>query len=483
MPTLPVSIEAIEELALRVRAAHVALARASLDGAPEPVMAIPDASSLAYSVARSADRALGVLVAEAVALDALREPTRTYLRAWEPIVLTGEAPVALRSLPSVLALETNEHRRSALATAANAKAMEHQQRAREVVEALRGLAPALGVEQAGDLHDALGLGTATEVIQASEAVLAATEDCYRELDRWIRPRVTLPRGGQLPWWERFRTLAAPRASALIPLGDRRGIASRWIARVGLAEALARVRDDTHPPAIGGAGVRAWLERPGEKAVIAGTPSIHALGAVDLTGAVAEALALVIPSEERLACRLGVDRVHHAVAETLGRRLFLEPVFVVREASVDRGQREAVLLECLYAELLATRVHAALARFAVDVLARAGDLPVRWREYLFRATGSAPEPVWAVHCAARIYELRPGPRTIASVVEPWVRERLREQHDEDWFRNPRAGEMLQQAMDGMRSQGTVNWITSQGQKAIDPTALAKRVAETMREALR
>jgi len=136
--------------------------------------------------------------------------------------------------------------------------------------------------------------------------------------------------------------------------------------------------------------------PGEQIVVAGTPSVGALGAVDLSGAVAEALALAMPHEARFAERLGRDRLGSVTLEMLGRRLFVSPDFLVHEASIDRGVLEPILLEVLYADVFAAREAAALGRFSVDVLSRVGDLPARLREYLHRAVSSAPAPAWAVH---------------------------------------------------------------------------------------
>jgi hypothetical protein len=486
---LPVSLEAIEDLAVRVRAAHVALYRAALEGAPLPPVALPDASRLprAYALARATDPALGVLVAEAVALDALRIPSRAWEAAWaqEPIALAGEDPLPVRALPTALALEPNAHRRAALMARGDARARDHLLAARAVVDALRNVGTTLGLDTAASLHGALGLGEPDVVERGADAVLAATEDAWRELEAWARPRVGLSRVGELSWADRQRTLASPRATELIPLGDRTGIASRWIARTGLPDALTCLRDDARRPSATGVGVRALCERPGERVVVAGTPQLHAAGAVALTGAVAEGLSLLLAREERPALRLGSDRVHHAVAEALGRRLFLEPVFVVREAAVDRTAREPVLLECLYAELFAMRLDAALSRFALDALNRAPDLPARLREAVMRATGSAPAPAWAAHLAAQALELRPGARTLAALLETHVRDGLRERHDEDWFRNPRAGESLRTVMTAMRAQGALAWAAG-GQglaTALDPAPLARRVADALHAARR
>jgi hypothetical protein len=299
----------------------------------------------------------------------------------------------------------------------------------------------------------------------------------------VRSRVGLPRAGDLAWHDRVRTLASIRATELVPLADRAGIASRWIERVGLGHAVGQVRDDSLRPAVAATFVRALCERAGERAYVSGRASVSATGAVELTGAVLEAVAFVIPRDERVSARFGLDRVHTAVAEALGRRLFLNGAFLAREASVDRGAREPVLLELLYSELFVVRTAAALARFEIDVLSRAADLPARMREYLGRATGSAPSPMWAAHLAAAALEGRSAPRALAALVEPRLHDVLREKHDEDWFRNPRAGETLRDRMDALRTRGTLNALSESREVSLDPGPLAKRVSEAMDAARR
>jgi hypothetical protein len=415
----------------------------------------------------------------------MRRPVTAYATSWRanPVVVAGEPPIAVRTLDSIVALEGNTHRRAALARAADTSARDTIGAARGVVDGMRAIGTALGLDAPRSLHAALGLGDAGDVVRASEAVLAATDELFREVDHWVRPRVDLVRGAHLSWEDRMRTLAVTRATELIPLGDRPGIASRWIARIGLGDLLGRIRDDSKRPAVAAVGLRAFCEHAGERSIISGTGTISALGAAALTGVITESLALVLPQEERPAPRLGVDRVHHAVASTLGRRLFLEPAFLQREATVDRGAQEPVVLEMLHAELFNLRLDAALALFGVDVLARNADLAARLRQYIERAVGSAPAPIWAAHYGARWLDGRAGARVLASITETRLRDQLRVSNDEDWYRNPRAGEALRDAMNALREQGALTWGITEKADSFDAAPLARRLAETLRNAQR
>ena len=105
----PLSLEALQDLALRVRAAGIARLRARLRnhgeapaGTPAPAPA-PDGSSLAaaYTTALAADRATGVLLAEASVVDALRRPERAYTAAWvkDPVTLPRDVTLRPDALP------------------------------------------------------------------------------------------------------------------------------------------------------------------------------------------------------------------------------------------------------------------------------------------------------------------------------------------------------------------------------------------------
>lgn len=487
---MALSTEALEDLAARIRGWAFARERAFVAEQKPPLVARPDVSPLAaaHANARALDAALGTWLAETVALASLEAPLAAYENRWraDPIVIRGESPIALRSLPNVLAWEPNEHRRALLMRDADEKALGNLDAARVVVDAFRSLADRLGLGGSHEVFAALGWGEPAAVVRAATSVLDATDDVFRANDEWVRGRLGLVRTGELSWSDRMRTRAPMRASELVPSGDRTGIASRWIVRCGLEAALAGVRDVTRTASLEGEGMWVQVEDPGTRATLVGTPSRTALGAVSFTAATCEAVMANTANEPRLALRAGVDRVQGAVASVLGRRLFLEGSFLEREASVDRGALEPVMLEMLYAELFATRLEAAQALFAIDVMARASDLPGRFREHVVRALGSVPTPAWAAHESAVWLRTRPGAQSLALLLETRLRDALRDRYDEDWFRNPRSGDALRDRFGAMRSVGTLAAFARESGaedplSLLTPDALATRVRDVFHAA--
>jgi hypothetical protein len=355
-----------------------------------------------------------------------------------------------------------------------------------MVDAVREVASRLKLGGPSALHAALGWGDTGEVRRAASAVLVGSAEAFAELDGWIRVRVGVARSGELSWQDRLRTLESPRANERIPAGDRAGIASRWIERIGLGGWLAHVRDHSRTAHTGAIGTRVFALAPGERVTIEGTLDGSARGTVELAERTGEALALAAPAEPRTADRLGRDRIHPLLVSQLARSLFADRNFVTREASVDRGSRESVLMELLHGQLVSLRAHAALALFDLDALDRARDLPARFREALVGAIGTAPAPAWAAHAAAHLFDGRSGARTVAAALEPHWAIALRNAHDEDWFRNPRAGETLRARIEAARSSGTIESLaaTPEARDALFvPTILSRHLAGALESARR
>ncbi len=455
---MDLSTEALEELASRVRSHALVRIRARLHDEPPPPGRAPDPAPLAgaYPKMRALDPALGVWLAETVQLVALDAPSERYDREWRkyPVELRGEPLIDVRGLASALAGESNSARRAAVMKAADDRALDHLDVARAMVDAFRGVADALAMTDGAALAEALGWIGPAAIAKSARAVLDATDEVFRETDDWVRARLALPRGGELSWSDRLRTVARERTTELVPLADRVGIASRWLARCGLESALNGVRDLTRPVATMATGVWAHADEPGSRATLFGTPARTVHGVVSFAAATCEAALGNTAKAPRLAQRAGVDRVHCAVASVLGRRLFLEPSFLTREAGIDRGALEPVSLELLHAELCASRLEAGRGLFAIDVITRASDLPARLREHMVRAVGTAPVPAWAAHECATWALTHPGAQSVALALEPMLRATLRDRYDDDWFRNPRAGEWLSDRFTAMRLEGTV-----------------------------
>lgn len=455
---MDLSTEALEDLASRVRSHTLVRIRARLHDEPPPKGRGPDPAPLAGRHANvcARDAALGTWLAESVRLATLDAPSERYAQAWRanPVFLRGEEPIDVRGLACALASEASSRRRAALMQAADDKSLDHAAEARAVVDAFRTVGDVLALNSRDALVEALGWINPASVAQGAHAVLDATDDVFRETDDWVRGRLALPRSGELSWTDRLRTVAQVRATELVPLADRVGIASRWLARCGLELALGNVRDVTHPAATMATGVWAHADEPGTRATLFGTPARTVHGVVSFVAATCEATLANTARAPRPAQRAGVDRVHDAVARVLGRRLFLERSFLTREAGIDRGALEPVALELLHAELYASRLEAARGLFALDVIARSSELATRFRTHIVRAVGTAPSPAWAVHECAAWALTRPGAQAIALALEPRVHASLRDRYDEDWFRNPRAGEWLTDRFAAMRDAGTL-----------------------------
>jgi hypothetical protein len=461
------SLEGLEQLALRVRSGEPALGR--------------DALSAGYSRALSHDRALATLMAEAWVV-ARCEPALDALdRAWvdAPVALANEPPVALDALPSAVALEAGDARRAALWDLACTRANERFSLGRAAVAALRTTAGDLAISPAESLVDHVGLGG---IPGCADAALAATEGVFDELDPWalreagLHEQVGAARHRALPFSARLRSLAAPRASGQVPLGDRGGASARWMDRIGLGSARDAIVDRMGTAEVRAPGVSLRCDREGERAVLSGAcdPSVH--GGTLLSAAWAEALACTLPAREpRPALRAGVDRVHRLALSWLGAHLWLSPAWLSRELGVDPARASLVGRAALHGALVRLRMAAAEAPFARDALEGRPELTARLRERSLRALGSSPEPSWTVHLAARAMSRRAEATVMGALVEAALFEDLRSACDEDWFRNPRAGVFLLHAADALRTQGAVRWLrvrTGVGEQEPDALALSR-----------
>lgn len=443
--------EAIEQIATKVRAgewvsdAHTSALRAHHANA-----------------VKSGDRALAVLIAEAWVQARMRRVQAGYELAWErePIVLSKEEPIALGAIENAIAYERNAARRSALWDQACARAHDHFREAKTVVDALRERARELECATPDALIDALGLGAASV---NADALIAQSDGVFDELDCWalreveLGERVREVRRRVLPWQERLRSVAHPRASAQIAMGDRVASCGRWIERVGLGDARRALSDRVTASSLGSEGVRVQVEREGERVIIQGSEPPSVRGTSRIAGAMIEALGAAMARIGRPSERAGRDRVHRAVLWQLGEMLLWEPSFAKRELSVDGAHVSLVNRAALHGSLMALRQRAAEAVFVRDALAAKSELVSRLRDRLSRALGSAMSPSWTVHVASSAIERRAEAECAGALCAAVLGTRLRDRCDEDWFRNPRAGELLSSELMEMRASGTMAWL--------------------------
>jgi hypothetical protein len=489
----PLTLEAIEDTAARVRSgAWVSDAHQS-------------ALRERYATARAEDTALGVLVAEAWVGPRMRRTQAGLEMAWarEPIALAGEAPVPVDAIENAVTFERNGARRSALWDLACVRAQDHFRPTKQVVEALRERAVELGCAAPSDLLRALGL-SATDGVDVgvgvgdgvADLVLERTEAAYEELDGWalreveLNERVIDARRKVLSFDDRLRSLAQPRASAHIALGDRVAASARWLERAGLDGAMRAVVDRVEASSTQSSGVKVRVELEGERVLLQGSepPSVH--GTARIAAAVAEAAFAAMANLGPARERAGRDRLHRAVWWQLGERLLWAPAFVERELGVDPAHAATVTRAAMHGSLQVLRRSAAEAPFVREALEAKNELVVRLRDRTTRALGSAMTPSWTVHIAAAALERRAEAHCFASLVEAVLYERLRDRLDEDWFRNPRSGEVLRAESALMRTGGALPWLIERTgakdeREAIErgAIALSARVSEAFARATR
>jgi hypothetical protein len=273
-------------------------------------------------------------------------------------------------------------------------------------------------------------------------------------------------------------------------GERGAGSARWFSRVGLDGAMRAVVDRVEASSTQSGGVKVRVELEGERVLLLGSepPSVH--GTARIAAAVAEAafaaMAQLGPARERA----GRDRLHRAVWWQLGERLLWAPAFVERELGVDPAHAATVNRAAMHGSLQALRRSAAEAPFVREALEAKNELVVRLRDRTTRALGSVMTPSWTVHIAAAALERRAEAHCFASLVEAVLYERLRDRLDEDWFRNPRSGEVLRAESALMRTGGALPWLIERTgakdeREAIErgANALGARVSEAFARATR
>ncbi len=339
-----------------------------------------------------------------------------------------------------LRLEEDGARRAAWAEALERADDAGRPAAIEVVRALRSGLDALGEGRVAAL--ALAGGTTLDVGQGAERVLALTEDPWREL--W-RPRLSAvsgpaPRGRA----ELAAALRAGTCDRVLPLADRAGIASRWAPKVGLE--LPSV-GPLPSPAAAGPSPRVLAPDPLARPRVGFAPAPDTHGVLELAEVVGHLVAQPVRTREPsvAALRLGASRIAAPLGATLARRLPLAPAFLLREAAVDRGAVAACLRELLLVELVQIRSAALHALALLASLDQEGGLGERIAELHARALGVPRSPALAPLVVVEAFESAAPARLEACLAEPALEARLVTEHDEDWFRNPRAGASIERGV--------------------------------------
>lgn len=430
---------------------------------------------------REIDPWRAVFLAEAYVTGVRRKALERYRAALQktPVRLRQEErAVRLDAIESAVACEPGSARRQALLTEAERLLPDLRDPARALVDALRDAF----VQIDPALWQPLGVSD-----PGADEVLGATDDLLRELDTWVCAPLGIDRA-RMTFADRLRTMVSPSMTSLAPPAAWVDLGARWATRTGLETSLRRVVDDLRPASAAGHGVTALCERAGERSFLAGRSTVAGRGVMDVGGALSVALVCAMGHGIAPGVRRGCDRALDGVAHALGRRLHLERRFLQREAAIDAVPRERYMLEALHAEVLRTRIDAVLARFGAAILARAPEPGQRFHEDMTRALGAAPAPAWAIHVATRCFDDgawwggRWGARALGARCEPRVVTLLRERYDEDWFRNPKAGEGVTSVFDAMRAVGVNAWSEAHG-GAVKVSEMMLRFDEAMRDARR
>lgn len=459
------SDEGLARRALAVRAGEAQFeAQLARPGIAPVVAPSADPAPFLRGVA-AASAPSAALLAEAAVLAGTARARHDHLR-WLHTATAPPAIVTPIALDPSVRLERDGHRRVALTTAVEAAERDARDEAIAMVRSLRAAASALDESSGGRATLVKRLGWSIDAREAATAVLAATEDAHRELWR-ARARDVVGRTVSRVTRADHPALArCERADALIALPDRVGIASRWCERIGVMP--EEPAGGLPSAALGPPLTVRWIDAEARPRVLgAPAPDIH--GVRSLLGVVGELMATRRASGEGIAAQLGMGRSTSAVAATLARQLLLSAPFLMREAALDRSQVQLVMRELLYAELSELRARATetlALESALDGTAGLGEVIA---ESYATALGTTVSPELAPFRVCEAF-LSQAPRWLdGSLRAPAIATALEREHDEDWFRNPRAGSSFTAAVaaidaggDGAALVGAVRrWFDSSG----------------------
>lgn len=477
------SLEARELDAARLLSMHAAEERDRITGSDGPERSPPmpewrgflgDARAMqAFAPPRA------TLFAEAWLTGATRGVRRRYVaaRRGTALRLSERESMPFDALPSALMTERSAAKRTVIERAADELAVGLRSAALDVVAELREACATLGP----DLRRRVGMGP----VDAGEAI-EATDELLREIDGYVL-RAREVDASRLTWGERLHSMSAPAVTAAIPPATWAGLGLRMAERTGLDGVLRGASAALRPARSDGSGVDALVTAPGERVTVVGRPTVAGYGCGAVMEACGAATAALLGRGDSPGMRRGLDRDADGLIATLVRRLLLERGFLQREAGLDGAERARVMMEGLHAEVLRTRLDAALAGFVSEVLAGARELPTRFTEATRRALGVALPPSWAVVLAAEALEAAAPwgghwmTRAAGAAVEPVLRAELRERFDEDWFRNPHAGMGIAGMVREYHALGTAAW--AKAREAERAKALRERFDEALREARR
>jgi hypothetical protein len=301
-----------------------------------------------------------------------------------------------------------------------------------VVEAFRAAAPAreAWAEKRARARAEVTLLPDWEVVIEADALLAASDDAWRDVLGWLARRELglAPRPqGDLDRADLLHLLALARWDGLFPAG---------MLAIGLRETLAPLRLDL---------ARIRID---EAARPAQWPGAHAVGSrvsFRRQGGAADWLDLLDASGQALAAAHGPPphardpAFAHAIGALLA-GLALDPGWAARRLGVDRKAAADLARALALRQLMRLRLRAAALRVATEV--ERGTSGAAWHGAHREALSLAALAAWPAGLAARDAD---GDAHAAALRGAAIAARLRgalvERCDEDWWRNPRSAEVL------------------------------------------
>lgn len=396
------------------------------------------------------------------AYDAARGAVSLTLRPQRPAV-------RFDVVASVSLGDANRARREALLKGAEAELGGLRRAARGAVEALREGLAALEAPVVARV----GFGAFDPA-----PTLDATDDLLHELDAAVlRAEGVDPL--RLTLGDRLRSLAAPAVARGFPSAIWAEEAARWGLGLGLGGAVGGVRSGLLRSRAEAEGVGFWGLEAGRSAVVAGRPGVAGWYAAEVLGAMSAALSMNLSGGPSPGHRRGLDRAAPWAFHALGRRLVFDRVWLTRALGVEGATRERMMLEALHAEVLRVRRDAALAAYAHAVMSREAELATRFVEAIERAWRVRLDPAWAVVIAGRALDRssfwgdRWAARARGAAVESLLFGAMRDRFDDDWWRNPSAGDGLRGHVGALYALGPEAW--SEGLSGL---SMAARYREVM-----
>ena len=324
---------------------------------------------------------------------------------------------------------------------------------------------------------------APDVVRAAcESLLSATDAVALDLGGWLLERHSGVRrypGGA----ERHDTLSlmtAPHCASAFPRGEQLRTCRRWAEMLRLdldADRCIKLDDDERPLKVAGAHAVAVL--PPYEARISLWPAEGPRALAQLLGALGVAQLYCGPPEDAPPEDLWLgDAGVRAASAALFAGLVADPLWLRRcaKADLNRDDERAVA----FAFVLEARLAAAEALASLEALEAgglSGQVEAAHRELYARALGA---------------ELPAGLALVG--LDPWLdrfadlrglalaarlRGYLRERHDEDWWRNPRAHPHLQ-ALWGRGGRPTVSELWAElGTEACSVGPLSQELLEWCR----